>query len=287
MWARPARDTLGAMRRTLLITLISAASLAAVAAVPTAASAEPIIAVDIQATHKVGWDYQDAAYPDECKNWSRGSGSQVFTVQTNRRQRMRLEKVLGNHMLTGLKDGTYEGTVERRGNWRVNVPPNKQPCSPCGPSSEYGPCDPDPKPTPPLTFKCGEKPAQDPLATISYRNLGKIPSIEDGLIAKIWAQKTITFPECPPNLPRGVSSSGASLQTPWPEWEQLPRADTNRILRLQPGDSVTAEVTRQRSFVRQDGKTTKGDRCVSAPDVTNGYGECAITEYRVTFTRVD
>jgi hypothetical protein len=282
-----APGSLDAMRRTLLPTLLLPTCLAALAAVPAHAAAAPIIAIDVQATHKIGWDYRDAGFPDACKSWSRGSGSQVFTVQTNRRQRVRLEKVLGRNMLTGLREGTFEGTVQRHGTWRVNVPQNVPPCSPCGPSSEYGPCDPNPKPPPALTFRCGEKPAQDPIATVSYQDQSGIPSIERGLTAKIWARKDVAFPDCPPSLPRGISSNSASFQTPWPEWEKLPREDTDRILRLKSGDSVTAEITRQRSYVRQDGKTTKGDRCVSAPDVTNGYGECAITEYRVTFTRID
>jgi predicted RNA-binding protein len=38
--------------------------------------------------------------------------------------------------------------------------------------------------------------------------------------------------------------------------------------------------------VAQDGKVYRGDNCVRAPDLKEGYSECAVTEYAVTFTRL-
>jgi hypothetical protein len=199
---------------------------------------------------------------------------------------MRLEKAFGSTLLTGKRAGTFDGLVSRVGKWEVNVPQNVQPCSPCGPRSEYGECDPDLQPPQPLKFACGERDLKGPTATISYQKTTGVPSIINGLTVRAWARAgDKLFANCPPTLPRGLR--GPSFKAEWPEWEKLPRDQLARLTKLKPGDSVTAEVRRQRSYVDEKGTVTKGDDCIRAPDLTDGYSECAVTDYSVTFTRVD
>ena len=45
--------------------------------------------------------------------------------------------------------------------------------------------------------------------------------------------------------------------------------------------------SRELKYVEEKGTVTKGDDCIKAPDLTDGYSECAVTDYSVTFTRVD
>jgi hypothetical protein len=267
----------------LPLAALVAASLILVAA--PAASADQTIAVDITAKHDVVWNYVETGYPDKCRNWAKGSGTQTIRIHSERRELMRLEKAFGNTMLTGKRAGTFDGLVSRVGKWEVNVPQNVQPCSPCGPNSEYGPCDPDPQKQAPLKFSCGERTLKDPVATISYAKGAGLPSIDNGLTVNAWARfGDDLYKNCPPTLPRPLR--GASLKAEHPEWTTLPKKQLARLTRLKPGDSVTAEVRAQRSYVQEKGTVTKGDDCIKAPDLTDGYSECAVTDYSVTFTRM-
>jgi hypothetical protein len=232
----------------------------------------------------VVWDYVEAGYPDKCRNWAKGSGTQTIRIHSERRELMRLEKALGRTMLTGKRGGTFDGLVNRVGKWEVNVPQNVQPCSPCGPNSEFGPCDQNPQKPAPLKFSCGERPLKDPMAGLSYAKGATIPSI-DNLTVGAWARAgDELYKNCPPTLPRPLR--GASLKAPTPDWAKLPKKQLARLTRLKPGDSVTAEVRVQRFYVQEKGTVTKGDDCIKMPDLTDGYGECAVTDYSVTFTRM-
>jgi len=264
------------MLRTLLLTLLALLGGA------TAASAEPIIAVDIIAKHDVAWDYRDGKVGDDCSNWTKGSGTESLQITTKRREQLRLEHDFGRTFLSGKRGGTFEGLVSRNGSWKVNVPPNQPPCSPCGPSSEYGPCT-DPVPQKPLSFACGTRDARRPMAMIGYVGKG-IPSLARGLQVNAYAATEGLFPNCPPNLPNGMR--GPTFKTPKPDWEKLPQADVARIAHLKVGDSVVAEVKRQRTFVQLADRNVRGDNCARMPDLKEGYSECAVTEYSVTFTRL-
>jgi hypothetical protein len=270
------------MIRKLLLLLL--ASIAAVAAAAPAASADQVIAADVIAKHNVVWDYKTAGVGDDCKHWSKGSGTQTLSIHSLKREKLRLEHAFGRTFLSGMgQAGTFEGSVNRVGTWDDNVPANVQPCSPCGPQSEYGPCD-DAPPTPtPLKFECGHKDLRGAQALISYKTANGLPSL-DGLTVTALFRNDVKFPKCPPDLPRGFD--GPDLQAPWPGFARLPPAQLKRLTSLGVGDSVVAEVRVQRSYVESDGKVTKGDNCIKAPDVATGYTECAITDYSVTFTRL-
>jgi hypothetical protein len=268
------------MLRTLL-TLTSLMSLAVLGGAATA-SAEPIFAVDIIAKHDVAWDYREGDTSNNCDSWSKGSGTESLQIHSKRREKMRLERVFGRTLLTSAQSGTFDGLITRNGSWKVNVPPNQPPCSPCGPNSEYGPCT-DPVPPTPLQFSCGSKDVRSPIVTIGYEGSG-IPSISKGIRVKAFFQPDDYFPKCPPNLPRGMR--GPTFKTPKPDWEKVPASDLARLTRLKDGDSLVVEVKRQRAYVEQDGKVHRGDSCVHAPDLKRGYSECAVTEYSVTFTRL-
>jgi hypothetical protein len=267
---------------SMLRTLLILTSLAVLGGTATA-SAEPTFAVDIIAKHDVAWDYRAGDVNDSCDTWSKGSGTESLQINSKRREKMRLERVFGRTMLTSAQSGTFDGLISRNGSWKVNVPPNQPPCTPCGPSSEYGPCDPDPKPPTPLQFQCGTRDVKSPLVTIGYEGSG-IPSLSKGFRVKAYLQPEDYFTNCPPDLPRGLR--GPTFKTPRPDWEKLPKEDLARLTRLGVGDSVVAEVKRQRAYVEQDGKVYRGDSCVRAPDLKMGYSECAVTEYSVTFTRL-
>ncbi|HEU4658256.1 MAG TPA: hypothetical protein VFR97_12060 [Capillimicrobium sp.] len=267
---------------------LAAAAVAAAAtlatAAPASAAADPVIAVDVIAKHTVVWDFVEEGYPDDCRNWVKGSGTQTIRVRSDRRERLRLDRAFGKVFLSAERPGTFEGGVERVGRWKVNVPPNTQPCSPCGPLSEFGECDDDPQPPKPLQFQCGERQGRYPLASIGYRKATLVPDLAKGLTVAA----SVTFKEyenCPPTIPRATR---AWLHFPSPAQANLPQEDTKRIARLQPGDSVVSEVTVERTYVDDDkARTTKeGDRCLKLPKLTAGYTECAVTEYSVTFTRI-
>lgn len=99
------------------------------------------------------------------------------------------------------------------------------------------------------------------------------------LLSTLAAALTFAAPAPAAAAPDQTIASTYSQTTSWV-------AMMSTLEHLQVGDSVIAEIHRERAFVEQDGRTVKGDRCVKMPDVTNGYGECAITEYQVTFTRM-
>jgi hypothetical protein len=267
------------MLRTLLIL-----TFVAVLGGAASASAEPIFAVDVIAKHDIAWDYRDGDSTNACHAWSKGSGTQSLQIHSERREQVRLEHAFGRTLISGKRPGTFDGLITRTGRWQVNKPANVQPCTPCGPNSEYGPCDPDPKPPTPLQFSCGSRDARSPMAVITFQKGQGIPSLAQGLQVRAWVQANEYFPKCPPNLPRGMT--GPTFKAPWPDWENLPKADTARLARVAVGDSVVAEVLRQRAYVAQDGKVYRGDSCVRAPDLKEGYSECAVTEYAVTFTRL-
>lgn len=267
------------MVRTLLILTV-----VAVLGATATASAEPIFAVDVIAKHDVVWDYRTGDPGDACSDWTKGSGTQSLQIHSLRREQMRLEHAFGSVLLTSKRSPTFEGQITRRGRWQVGVGSVQPPCSPCGPNSEYGPCGPDPAPPAPLRFSCGTRDARSPMVVVGYQEVKGIPSLDKGMQIRAWVQPNTSFPRCPPNLPKGMQSP--SLRTEWPGWEKLPKSDTARIARLQVGDSVVAEVKRQRAYVEQDGQVFRGDSCVHAPDLKHGYSECAVTDYSVTFTRL-
>ena len=266
------------MSRTLLVL-----TLLALLGGTATAHADQVIAVDIIAKHDIAWDYRSGKVDDDCSNWTKGSGTESLQVTSKRREQLRLERAFGRTMLTGKRPGTFDGLISRNGSWKSHVPPNQPPCSPCGPLSEYGPCT-DPVAEVPLKFSCGSRDAKRAMAMVGYVGNG-IPSLSQGLQVNAIAQpSTDLFPNCPPSLPRGMR--GPTFKTPSPTWEKLPQADVMRIARLQVGDSVTAEVKRQRTYIQQDGKIVRGENCARMPDLKEGYSECAVTEYAVTFTRL-
>ena len=264
------------LRTLLLLTFLAFAGGTATA------HADRIIAVDIIAKHDVAWDLREGRVDDDCSTWSKGSGTESLQIHSKRREQLRLEHAFGRTLLSGKRAGTFEGQLSRNGTWKVHVPPNQPPCSPCGPNSEYGLCT-DPVPQKPLAFSCGTRDAKRPMAMVGYVASG-IPSLAAGLQVMALTQSENPFPNCPPSLPKGMR--GPTLQTPRPTWERLPQSDVARIARLKVGDSVTAEVKRQRTYLQQDGKVVRGDNCARMPDLKEGYSECAVTEYAVTFTRL-
>lgn len=269
------------MLRTILLGTAAALALG----LAPAAHAEMLYDIEIDLRHSVSWEYQGKGYPDECREWSKGSGSQSFEVRTKRPKRVQLEILFGKPAITGYGGGErYSGLLDRVGTWKSNWVPMTAKCWPCGPLSEFGECE-EEDPPPPLSFRCTTVKPLDVNAAVSYRRSGGLPDIREGLVVRAWARESQYYDNCPPTIKK---SDQVALKHQWPskEWAKLPVEETNRIMELKRGRSVTIEVTQTHMYANVKGKVTKGERCSAMPDVVEGYGECAVSDYKVKFTRV-
>ncbi len=253
--------------------------------VSSAQAATKRIDVEITGVHTVVWDYKEKGYPEECRSWSWGQGTQEIKLRTIKPKPMFVETLLRKPALTGFLDdrGTFGMTLQRVGKWKENAVPMTAKCWPCGPSSEFGPCDED-KPPRVLSFQCGYVKPVRPRAHLGYAQTRLVPTIRTGLEVKMELARQEYFKNCPPTM-QSIDRY-RTLRNEWPEALKLPKQDTNLIPDLERGESLDAKVRQERWYVDQGGATTQGTSCIQMPVLVDGYAECAVTEYVVTFTRV-
>jgi hypothetical protein len=224
--------------------------------------------VSVEATHFVGWRFLDPNDPQECFNWERASGDEVTRIETSKPGRL-------NVFADGERGATAflvrypkaTGEYERESTILRHTMPSR--CTPCGPSSEYGPCGPDPVDER-LEFRCGPK---------TSKAVGGITIIGGKVTALLGA----TFPsEWDSGEPCPVPVGGPSKE---PVNRQLPNLKFPRdawkdILRLRRGRRVVARTVE----FRNESGAIVGEHC--GDRVPDGYSECARTAVKLTVRRL-
>lgn len=122
----------------LLLPLLLLAAAPARAAVPKTPKAYAFTVKSIEL--RDAWTEQSRGYPKRCKGWTKGEGLIRQTAQQTS-SNIELDWIGGEWLTLGDEfktRGTFERTLEFKG----HLAPDQQPCSPCGPLSEYGECRP-------------------------------------------------------------------------------------------------------------------------------------------------
>jgi hypothetical protein len=129
-----------------LAVVILAALVAAAAPAPAgAAGGKRTFAVEVSGRHVVEWTYRSDRELRECSTWSKGEGRQVTTFSTGRPERYTLQvtQVPGHGPVAvwlARDQRTHRFEITSHGRWQDHDPPVS--CSPCGPNSEFGECQP-------------------------------------------------------------------------------------------------------------------------------------------------
>lgn len=266
MRSRTARSTL---THPLLAGLLATLAIALVALSPvaTAGAETRELTVDVTGIHVDDWRHADSGYPERCRFWTFGRGSQTIGLRTVRPVRYQLFRSPGGArwFLAPVSVGRWAGSVQRSGSWEDHAPPPTAECQPCGPLSEYGECGEE---LPPVkaTWDCRRRKLRSPLALLG---LGQALVVRFG--------GGVSFTDCPPDLggravvelrlarPRQVSFSGAPLR---------------KLLALGKGGSLTLKGSAEASYV--NGRTRGA--CARLPLVV-GDAECAVTDVTVEVRR--
>jgi len=151
------------MLRSSLLALALLGALSALVALPAAASAArgpssvttKAFDVRISGSHTVLWGFSSRLDRSTCTSWSVGTGKLEATYAARRASRYELMEIVyrkGMKKRTEYQWGVTDDVLPRfeitqEGEWEDNNG-MKAACTPCGPLSEYGPCQPDP-PKPP------------------------------------------------------------------------------------------------------------------------------------------
>lgn len=178
------RDRLGMRLPLCLLALVPL--LLGIAAVPAAAtpvysSTTKLFDVQITGSHVVEWAYASALQRPDCSSWSVGKGTFEVTYQTAKKARYQLTEVRRDGRLTELQWGatryrSLDVGITQNGDWQDNNG-FKMACTPCGPSSEYGPCVPDPA-VPPKP-SCPRREAKGVFDTTIYREVRRESRLDD------------------------------------------------------------------------------------------------------------
>jgi len=151
------------MLRSSVVTIALLGALSALVALPAAASAArgpssvttKAFDVRVSGEHTVRWGFYSTLSLSDCTSWSVGKGELTATYAGRRASRYELMQIVyrkGMKKRTEYQWGVTDDVLPRfeitqEGEWEDNNG-MKAACTPCGPGSEYGPCQPDP-PEPP------------------------------------------------------------------------------------------------------------------------------------------
>jgi hypothetical protein len=274
--------------------LAVAAPALALAAPATAALPPQGIQLDVWARveHTTLWEKTEEGFPDECRAWDVTNGRQVLEIENRKPDRLLLSAFAGKPVLSTFDPGrvaTYDVQVRRRVEREANIVQGVQPCVPCGPTSEYGECDPDPPKDPVHRIDCSVRKAPAGSVAISYgRGGGAVPDIRTGMVAKGWFDNTGTFAKAcvdPPTMWSGE-------HTMRPPEVKLPKDEMRKVPELRVGQQLLVRV---RDSAGWASPTTYDDRvhrpvrkddCDALPKVTDGTTVCTFTTYAVEIKRV-
>lgn len=266
--------------RRLIAALIAAGALVAPAVAQSAST--PEYAVEVTGIHVVDWELRSGAYPEECKAWTHGRGTQTLGVRTTKAARYMLLNIPGAGPLFSMsKAGRYAGAAQRELQvWKDHAVPQTAACTPCGPLSEYGKCDEGGNEDllAPL-FDC--KARKGPGAAVVSLALAGQPVGEGEAVAltdsvRVATSVGATFTNCPP-----TQNGGPGFKADQPTEVSIVGAQVKRLLRLRPGQKLTLKGSEERGY--GSGQTSQS---CSAPAATAGYSECAVTEITVEIRRL-
>jgi uncharacterized protein (DUF2141 family) len=266
--------------RRLIALLATAGALVAPAAAQAAAT--PEYAVEVTGIHVVDWELRTADYPQECKGWTHGQGTQTLGVRTTKAARYMLLTIPGSGpMFSMSKAGKYAGHAQRElQKWQDHGVPQTRACTPCGPLSEYGECDEDASGDllAPL-FDCKARTAPG-TAVVSLALAGQ-PTGEGSAVAladsvRVATSVGATFTHCPP-----TQNGGPGLKAEQPTEVSIVGAQVKRLLRLRPGQKLTLKGSEERGTA-----AGQESQSCSKPAGTVGYSECAVTEITVEIRRL-
>lgn len=280
--------------------ILAAAAIAGLAAVPAAASAAPTTtqtaySIDITGIHVVDWSDQPGEKV-ECRAWSAGSGTQTIGFSTPRKLRYTGLILTGRRpfpvprfQLVPAGLGRVKATVTRTGEWTDHVIP--QSCTPCGPGSEYGECEPTAAVDPATLLSCGRRTIRRASATVVWSGKGEpirgdgdddlLTPLTDALTVSVGASAQGLYRLCPPDLPDGAARA---LRTPDPQQLTIVGSRVQRLKRLAVGRTLTLKVQQDAGYaVPVDGTGKASTTCpkLGGP----GYAECATTDITVEITR--
>lgn len=115
--------------------------LATAAAAPAASKTEKTYAYTVtQLEMRTAWSDQTKGWPRRCEGWIKGGGV-IRQTATAHGGQLDIDWLSGA-WIGGSDDTKTRGTYERTIDYRGHLMPDVQPCTPCGPLSEYGECRP-------------------------------------------------------------------------------------------------------------------------------------------------
>jgi hypothetical protein len=237
-------------------------------------------AVEVTGIHVVDWQYRGEGYPDQCKAWSKGAGTQTLGIRTTKAARymtLALPGVAPRLLSTRL--GRYAGVARRTGSdWEDHAIPQTAACSPCGPLSEYGECAEEPPPIAPL-HDCARRNGIA-AAAVELLEAGKSyePDGPAALVDALHVQTNVVaaFPSCPP-----TQADGPGLHAADPLEVSIVGAKVRRIRKLRRGRTLTLHGSEERGFAQG-----RESRKCSKPAGGFGYSECAVTDVTVEIRRL-
>jgi hypothetical protein len=284
--------------RRLLAAALTALTLVVLAMVPSAdaASARKQFSVDVTGIHQVDWTYRDPGAGEECRTWSRGSGSQTIGFSTPRpgrytltvvdpRLRSRLPEGTPAAMWLALRAGTVKAVARRtpRG-WKDHVPPGR--CTPC---DQEGGCDGPPAdlPAPPApASECPRRAVKHAQVVATYFPDGDVPG-DDELLAPLGpafgVQAVVPIADL---YRRCLPDAHAGLRIVTPEPVLAAARNVFGLERLRAGRTLRLHATAERFTVAAPGgAATTTDVCPKRLD-GDGYRECAVTDVTIAVRRL-
>jgi hypothetical protein len=284
----------------LLAPLALAAVLALAAALPSPSGAATTkklaFSVDVTGIHVVDWSDQPAEKAD-CRSWSAGTGTQTIGFSTPRKLRYSALMVVGKtpipvprFQLLPTRTVTLKTSVDRKADWTDHTPPNTSACTPCGPTSEYGPCS-DAVPDPAPLLNCGRRTLKNVFGQLTYTGAGErgpgagdddlVAALTDTLDLSVGASPAGLYTSCPPDW---TGHTTQALHSPAPLRISFVGAKVRRLKKLAVGRSVTLKEQREVGYrVPLNGTGSETQNCskVGGP----GYTECAVTDVTLKLRR--
>ncbi|HEY8582729.1 MAG TPA: hypothetical protein VIL49_07270 [Capillimicrobium sp.] len=266
--------------RTLIGAVAGALAAAALAAAP-AHAADPVLAVEITGIHVIDWDLATGGYPDECDSWTKAGGTQTLGIRTPKPVRYEvLDTGMGKLLLPAGRQ-RFVGAARREvAEWRDHRRPMTSACTPCGPRSEYGPCDDDPQEDllAPL-WDCAPR-TPDAQATLQLIPAGT--ETDEGVVALadvlvVATSIPATWTHCPPDF----DGSDIALRADAPLEVRIVGPSVRKLASLKRGGRVTLKGSTELGW---DGAAER-ERC-DGPPGGFGYRECAITDMTVEVRRI-
>lgn len=290
------------MNRTFLLAALMLAATALGAAAAPAAQAltttDMTFRVEITGIHDVQWSYKSLGWPDRCKSWTDGSGTQTIGISTRRPMTFRATRFDGR-LPRAMKDvprftllgpfgrPRYRATVERQGDWREHVRPSTPECTPCGPLSEYGQCEGEQAPFVPLQ-RCGRHDLPEATTSVELVPAGTadaddelLVSLGDAVKVELRTSLSGLFAQCAPNV-----QGGRSLAQPEPLPLAVGGAKVRALKTLRVGRTLTLRASAQKALLQvPEVGESRPEACSPRTLAGDGYRECATTEATIEIRR--